>query len=62
MAEQSGVVTDNGQASWSDLWKKEDYWAIWLGFAILIAAIFIFINGPKENFQQRIDQIGRAHV
>ena len=25
MAEQSGVVTDNGQASWSDLWKKEDY-------------------------------------
>ncbi len=56
MAEQSGVVTDNGQASWSDLWKKEDYWAIWLGFAILIAAIFIFINGPKENFQQRIDQ------
>ena len=28
----SAVVVDRGKSSWSDLWKKEDYWAIWLGF------------------------------
>ncbi len=56
MAEQSGIVTDARKASWSDLWKLEDYWAIWLGFAILIAGIFIFINGPREEFEQKINE------
>lgn len=56
MAEQSGIVTDTRKASWSDLWKLEDYWAIWLGFAILIAGIFIFINGPREEFEQKINE------
>lgn len=58
MAEQqnSNVVIDNTKASWSDLWKTEDYWAIWLGFIILIIGIFVFINGPKADFKARIDQ------
>ena len=31
------IVVDVGKSSISDLWKKEDYWAIWLGFLALIA-------------------------
>ncbi len=43
MAEGNGdVVKDVGKWEWSELWKKEDWWAIWLGFAILIAGIIIY--------------------
>ncbi len=43
------VVVDKGGASWSDLWLKEDYWAIWLGFILLIAGLIIFLPAkPKD--------------
>ncbi len=54
--EDSNVVIDRAQSHWSDLWKKEDYWAIWLGFAILIAAIAIFINGAPASYKETIDK------
>lgn len=56
MADQASVVVDSGKASLSDLWKKEDYWAIWLGFALLIAAICFFINGPEASFKETIEK------
>jgi len=31
--------------SWNSLWKNEDYWAIWFGFAIMIGALLHWI--PK---------------
>jgi len=34
-----GYVIDRATSSISDLWKKEDYWAIWLGFTLLKEAI-----------------------
>ncbi|MGD8922202.1 MAG: putative sulfate exporter family transporter [Candidatus Zixiibacteriota bacterium] len=37
--ETSGI-----QFSWSDLWKKEDYWAIWMGLGIVIVAIIFFYS------------------
>ena len=37
-APDSGIVIDKAKSSWSDLWKKEDYWAIWMGFFLLIVA------------------------
>lgn len=44
MAEDSGsqVVEDVGKWEWSELWKKEDWWAVWLGFFILLAGIIIY--------------------
>ncbi|MCG8688059.1 MAG: YeiH family protein [Desulfobacterales bacterium] len=42
------TVTDTAQTKLSDLWLKEDYWAIWLGFALLIAGMIIFLpNKPQ---------------
>jgi uncharacterized membrane protein YadS len=38
-------VVDRAKSSWSDLWKKEDYWAIWLGFLILGLALCVVMNG-----------------
>lgn len=44
MAEGTGsdVVRDVGRWEWSEMWKKEDWWAVWLGFAILIAGMFVY--------------------
>ena len=44
MGEQSGsqVVVDVGKWQWSEMWKKEDWWAVWLGFFILLMGVFIY--------------------
>ena len=41
----SDIVVDRAKSSWSDLWKKEDYWAIWLGFLILGLALCVVMSG-----------------
>jgi uncharacterized membrane protein YadS len=42
MANGSDVVVDQAKWEWSEMWKKEDWWAIWIGFFLLIAAMFIY--------------------
>lgn len=37
------VVAD--KFSWSDLWKKEDWWAIWLGFFVIACGIISVTTG-----------------
>lgn len=55
MAQDSGVVVDHGKSKWSDLWRKEDYLAIWLGFIIIIVSLSAyFIFGPKADFTEKI--------
>jgi Predicted membrane protein len=55
------VVTDDDRVKLSDLWKIEDYWAIWLGFALLIVGYFLFIaNAPMEKFAQEIDKANQT--
>ncbi len=57
MAEnESNVVVDHGQSRLSDLWTKEDYWAIWLGFVILIAGMWLFLANPSPEFAQKVDK------
>jgi uncharacterized membrane protein YadS len=47
----SDIVVDHGKGQISDLWKKEDYMAIWLGFIILIVGLFIFISRPPADME-----------
>jgi uncharacterized integral membrane protein (TIGR00698 family) len=55
MAQDSNVVVDHGQSQWSDLWKKEDYLAIWFGFAVILVCIIAYFSfGPKEEFSKKI--------
>lgn len=57
MAEQNKqqeVVVDKGHASWSDLIKLEDYWAIWLGFAILFIGLIIYLPNEPKNLRETI--------
>src|SRR5262245_6571279 len=39
---QSEPTTPPG---WSELWQKEDWWAVWLGLGIVIVAIVAFLAG-----------------
>jgi uncharacterized membrane protein YadS len=50
------VVVDKGKSSISDLWKKEDYWAIWLGFVILAIGSLIYLPNPPENMRENFDK------
>lgn len=48
MAKDSEIIVDQGKWEWSEMWKKEDWWAIWIGFFILIAAMFIYFPHSGE--------------
>ena len=48
----SEVVVDHAKSSWSDLWKKEDYLTIWLGFIVLIVGFFIYFNNKPADMQE----------
>ena len=50
----SEVVTDRATTKFSDLWKKEDYWAIWLGFFMLIVGIVIYFNNAPADMNKKI--------
>ena len=39
-------LTTEGPAPWlGELWRKEDWWAVWLGLAIVIIGALLFANG-----------------
>ncbi|HHW43059.1 putative sulfate exporter family transporter [Desulfofundulus thermobenzoicus] len=35
------------QHGWSELWKKEDYWAIWMGLGMVLLALLFFYGGSS---------------
>jgi uncharacterized integral membrane protein (TIGR00698 family) len=50
------IVVDHGQSTWTDLWTKEDYLAIWLGFLIIAVSLTAYFGfGPKEEFAIKIE-------
>ena len=47
------IASESVSSRWSDLWKTEDYWAIWLGFILLVISIvFYFPRGPVGMEEQ----------
>lgn len=50
--DNASVVVDRAKSQWSDLWKKEDYWAIWIGFFILLVGMYLVFSG-KEDFAKK---------
>lgn len=48
------IVVDKGSFKWSDLWKYEDYWAIWLGVALMVIGLFIFMPNPPKDMDAKI--------
>jgi len=52
--QNADVITCQAKSSFSDFWKLEDYWAIWLGFLLLIIAIAIYFPRGPANMQETI--------
>ncbi|PTN34353.1 YeiH family protein [Desulfonatronum sp. SC1] len=52
--QDSDIVIDRGKWEWSELWKKEDWWAIWLGFVILIIGLLIFLPRPPADMHEKL--------
>jgi uncharacterized membrane protein YadS len=47
------VVSDAPRTRLSNLWKKEDYWAIWLGFLLLAAGAVIYLPRGPEGLKEK---------
>lgn len=52
--QSSDVVIDRGESRLSDLWKIEDYWAIWLGFLLLVIGMIIYFPNRPEDLDAKI--------
>ena len=50
------IVVDRPKGKLSDLWKKEDYWAIWLGFSMLLIGILIYFNNAPADMTAKINK------
>ena len=57
MEQNNEVVVDRAKSQWSDLWKKEDYWAIWIGFFFLIVAAWLCF-GQRPALEARFNEYG----
>lgn len=53
-AKSEGFVVDRSRTGLSDLWKLEDYWAIWLGALVLIIGLFIYMPNPPADMEAKI--------
>ena len=56
MQDDANIVVDKGTTKFSDLWRKEDYWAIWLGFLILIVGMILFFPKATDGVKAKIEQ------
>jgi uncharacterized membrane protein YadS len=45
VAEQSRSHLSVRRSPWSELFRKEDWWAIWIGLGLVAAAVALFANG-----------------
>lgn len=57
------IVSDQGKWEWSEMWKKEDWWAIWIGFFILIAGMLVYFphaGDMKDIIHQAQAKYGKA--
>ncbi len=39
---------------WTELWRKEDYWAIWLGLILIAAALYLFLPKATDEMGEKI--------
>jgi uncharacterized membrane protein YadS len=48
-AEPEVVVIESGKTTLKDLYKKEDWMAVWMGFILLIVGLLIYLPRPPEK-------------
>lgn len=58
-AEQKEDKAEGG-SRWSELYKTEDYWAIWLGLAIIVVGLMVFLPRAPEGMEAKIQESNAA--
>ena len=58
--EEEETPETGGHDGWKELWTKEDYWAIWLGFALIVVALLVFLPRPPEGMNDKLDAANTA--
>lgn len=48
------VVIESGKTSLKDLYTKEDWMAIWMGFLLLIAGLLIYLPNPPAGMNEKL--------
>ena len=46
-ANRAGASPYTTSSRWTELWKKEDWWAIWFGLGIVVAGLLLFAYGTS---------------
>lgn len=59
MSAEHDVVQDKAQSRISDLWLREDYWAIWLGFAIALLGTWLLFFSQKPAFEEKFTELNQ---
>ena len=59
MAEENRSAERNkdvvrGGSRWRELYQTEDYWAIWLGLAMVAVGLIVFLPHPPERMEETI--------
>ena len=54
--QNKNVVVNKVKFTWSELYKSEDYMAIWLGFALIVFALIFFLLTPPEGMHDKIKE------
>ena len=53
-------VIEKKESKISELWKTEDYWAIWLGMSLLLIGCLLYFPNPPENLSENIAQYNQT--
>ncbi|MBU0463443.1 MAG: putative sulfate exporter family transporter, partial [Proteobacteria bacterium] len=48
------VVIETGKTSLRDLYTKEDWMAVWMGFFLLIVGMIIFLPNPPAKMNENL--------
>ncbi len=55
--DEKNIVIDKGKWQISEMWKTEDWWAIWLGFIILAAGAVMYLGmGESYEYKAKFDK------
>ncbi|MFH1923272.1 MAG: putative sulfate exporter family transporter [Planctomycetota bacterium] len=55
-ASQQEEGAAEGGSRWRELHTTEDYWAIWLGLAIIVIGLLVFLLRPPEGMKETIEE------
>ena len=54
--QDQGESKGEGGSRWREVYRTEDYWAIWLGLAIIAVGLLVFLTRPPEGMNETIQQ------